>query len=98
MPLSYSPLIVSRQALEHRLFRLEKRLKIPMKDRHECQGKLLKAKESVITGERIRTRRTTVGQDKTNRSDKPIVPVSIQIHGEEAVRRHLDQIKVDKDF
>lgn len=49
----------------------------------------------MITGERVRQRKTAVGQDKTSKVvNKAVVPISVQIQGEEAVRRHLDQIKV----
>ena len=81
--------------MEHRLTRLEKRLKIPMKDRHDCVGKLQKAVETKIVGERIRHRKNGVAHDKTGKVvNRAVIPVSVQIQGEDAVRKHLDQVKV----
>ena len=88
--------LVHRQALSHRLARLEKRLKIPVKDRHECAGKLQKADEVKFLGERIRQKRKDgMPYDKTNSfANKSVVPVSVQIQGEAAVKKHLEQMKV----
>ncbi|KAL5489948.1 hypothetical protein ACEPAI_4780 [Sanghuangporus weigelae] len=89
--------IVHRQALERRLTRLEKRLKVPLKERHECAGRLKKAAERVITGDRIRQRKSAIGLGGTSKNaNKAVVPVSVQIQGEEAVRRHLDQMKKER--
>ena len=86
-----------RQALERRLTRLEKRLKVPIKERHECVGRLKKAAERVIIGERVRQRGSVVGLGKTSKNaNKAVVPVSVQIQGEEAVRRHLDLLKKER--
>ncbi|KAH8117012.1 VRR-NUC domain-containing protein [Phellopilus nigrolimitatus] len=86
--------IVSRQALEHRLSRLEKRLRVPLKKRHDCVGKLQKAVETKITGERVRQRSALGKIEKV--ANKAAVPVSVQIQGEEAVRKHLDQAKKER--
>ena len=87
-------MVVFRQALEARLSRLEKRLKVPSKERHKCIGRLNKAPELKITGERIWKHRG-VALDKTGKiNNKAIVPISVQIQGEEAVQKHLDQMKV----
>ncbi|KAL5511287.1 hypothetical protein ACEPAH_4503 [Sanghuangporus vaninii] len=89
--------IVHRQALERRLTRLEMRLKVPLKERHECAGRLKKAAERVITGDRIRQRKSAIGLGGTSKNaNKAAVPVSVQIQGEEAVRRHLDQMKKER--
>ncbi|EJD02252.1 uncharacterized protein FOMMEDRAFT_147288 [Fomitiporia mediterranea MF3/22] len=89
--------IVSRQSLERRLSRLENRLKIPVKNRHECVGRLKKAAEVKITGERVRQRRAGIAFDKTGKvNNKAVVPVSIQMQGEDAVRKHLDQLKKER--
>ena len=92
---SYSTFLVNRQALEARLFRLEKRLKVPAKERHQCVARLKKAPESKIIGERV-SKHKGVALDKTSKvNNKAIVPVSVQMHGEEAVQKHLDQLKVN---
>ena len=86
-----------RQSLAHRLFRLEKRLKVPENERHECIGKLQKAAESKIIGERIRRPKGIVALDKTaNVLNKTHVPVSVQIQGEVAVKKHIEAMKVSE--
>lgn len=86
--------VVNRHALEARLSRLEKRLKVPVKERHRCVGRLKKAPELKIIGERVYKHRG-VALDKTGKiNNKAIVPVSVQIQGEEAVQKHLDRFKV----
>ena len=88
---------VNRQALEARLVRLEKRLKVPAKERHQCVGRLKKAPELKIIGERV-WKHKGVALDKTSKvNNRAAVPVSVQMQGEEAVQKHLDQLKVDLD-
>lgn len=91
---SISP-VVHRQALAHRLARLEKRLKVPKTERHECAGTLQKAAEVKFIGERIKRRKEGMPYDKTNAfANKVHVPVSVQIQGGAAVAKHLEQLKV----
>lgn len=87
-------ILVNRQALEGRLSRLEKRLKVPAKERHQCVGRLKKAPELKIVGERVK-RHKGVALDSANKiNNRAVVPISVQMQGTEAVRRHLDQLKV----
>lgn len=59
---------VLRPALERRLTRLEKKLAIPEKDRHQCDGELQEPREIHINGTRHRLRSESVASDKTGRT------------------------------
>ncbi|KLO19274.1 hypothetical protein SCHPADRAFT_924671 [Schizopora paradoxa] len=86
--------IVQRQALEHRLTRLEKQLKLPKAERHECEGKLEKAEEILVMGMRVYKDPTIVVTDKTKKyiNNAQVVdcqvPVAVQLLGKDAVRKH----------
>ncbi|KAF8582657.1 hypothetical protein K439DRAFT_1413052 [Ramaria rubella] len=61
-----------RPRLERRLTRLEKKLKIPMEERHKCDGKLKKAHEVYIEGNRVKNRAGSVVLAKTyHKSNQP---------------------------
>ena len=86
----HSPLpLVSRQALERRLTRLEKRLKIPEGERHVCAGKLAKAEDVIVFGSRIRDQRPDTGA-----SSRANVPVAVQVQGPSAVYEYKALLKV----
>ena len=92
--------LVQRQALQQRLSRLEKRLKVPKKDRHECAGKLKKADEELVLGIRVRKRADSVAIDKTSKVVNGAqvvqchVPISVQLQGKHAVQAHEEALKV----
>ena len=60
-----------------------------------CAGKLEKATEVVVVGKRIRTPKGSPVADKASKvSNRAEVPVSVQLQGLEAVKAHLDLVKV----
>ncbi|KAI0784419.1 VRR-NUC domain-containing protein [Abortiporus biennis] len=59
--------IVYRPSLVRRLTCLENRLKIPVDERHICQGQLAKCEEIHIEGVRVQHRATSLKLDKTLR-------------------------------
>ncbi|KIK92306.1 hypothetical protein PAXRUDRAFT_830065 [Paxillus rubicundulus Ve08.2h10] len=60
--------IVYRPKLLRRLTKLENKLKLPLEDRHSCEGKLADAEEVVFEAVRIRHRATSLKLDRTGRS------------------------------
>lgn len=89
-----------RQALQHRLSRLEKQLKVPKAERHECERKLEKAEEILVMGVRVRKDPDSIVADKTNKfvNNAQVVdcqvPVAVQLLGKEAVRKHNEALMV----
>ncbi|KAI9571252.1 VRR-NUC domain-containing protein [Boletus coccyginus] len=59
--------IVCRPKLQRRLRRLENKLKIPVKERHTCDGILADADEVVFEGVRLRHRAASLKLDRTGR-------------------------------
>jgi Fanconi-associated nuclease 1 len=84
--LIYLYFTVSRQALERRLTRLEKRLKIPESECHICAGKLAKAEDTIVFGTRIRDQKTDAGASTR-------VPVAVQVQGPTAVYEYKALLK-----
>ena len=64
---------VYRPRLERRLTRLEKRLNVPINERHECDGQIKKARELFIEGVRVKNRASSVILDKSGHM-RGIVP------------------------
>ncbi|KIJ69190.1 hypothetical protein HYDPIDRAFT_144969 [Hydnomerulius pinastri MD-312] len=60
--------IVYRPKLQRRLIRLESKLKLPVSDRHTCEGKLAEAVEVVFEALRMRHRAASLKLDRTGRN------------------------------
>ncbi|KAF8447634.1 VRR-NUC domain-containing protein [Boletus edulis BED1] len=63
--------IVFRPKLQRRLRRLENKLKIPVKERHTCDGVLVNADEVVFEAVRLRHRAASLKLDRTGRCINP---------------------------
>ncbi|KDQ61078.1 hypothetical protein JAAARDRAFT_571662 [Jaapia argillacea MUCL 33604] len=59
--------LIFRPMLERRLTRIEKRLGIPVDERHVCEGKLRKAIEVFVEGTRVKHRAASLIMDETAR-------------------------------
>lgn len=77
LKLALNPLFCSvyRPRLERRLTRLEKRLNVPMSERHECIGQLRKAREVYIEGVRVKNRASSVILDRSGRIKGGTIPL-----------------------
>lgn len=80
---------VARQALERRLTRLEKRLKVPQDQRHACAGKLEKAEDVIVYGTRLR-------EQKSDAYARANIPVTVQLQGPTAVYEYKALVKVSR--
>ncbi|KZT27328.1 hypothetical protein NEOLEDRAFT_1110695 [Neolentinus lepideus HHB14362 ss-1] len=59
--------LIYRPKLTRRLTTLEKRLKIPLDERHSCEGVLRKSEDVYITGVRVRHKAASLALDQTGR-------------------------------
>ncbi|EPQ57894.1 hypothetical protein GLOTRDRAFT_36429 [Gloeophyllum trabeum ATCC 11539] len=59
--------LIYRPKLTRRLTTLEKRLKVPVDERHVCEGELRKCQEVRITGVRVRHKAASLTLDQTGR-------------------------------
>ncbi|KAI0723944.1 hypothetical protein C8T65DRAFT_714858 [Cerioporus squamosus] len=73
--------IVFRPMLERRLTRLEKKLNIPLEERHVCEGSLKAATEVYVEGVRIRHRAESLLLDRGRVNRKEPVPKKVKQEG-----------------
>ncbi|KAG8217794.1 putative fanconi-associated nuclease 1 [Butyriboletus roseoflavus] len=86
--------IVCRPKLQRRLGRLENKLKIPVKERHTCDGTLVDADEVVFEAVRLRHRAASLKLDRTGRC----INTNASQQGHQDIKRYYSPVAISVKF